>query len=135
MVSIDAKTRSALIGAWRRVWHRFPTRLQALKQAEVRETPVNKDGRPAKRDHVFYICAQCGTRAKLAASAGYPKAAVDHIDPVIPVDGSVPSFDEIAERMFTTPDRLQVLCEPCHRDKSNSENAERRHQRNANKSS
>jgi len=57
---------------------------------------------------------------------------VDHINPVVPVDG----FDKdgflgydwnvYLENMFVEADGFQVLCKPCHLIKSNRENEERR---------
>lgn len=123
---IDAKTRSAIIGGMRRIWHRHPDRILALKTAEVRIFPTNNDGTPAKRAHVFRKCALCGCLAKDAESGDYTKAAVDHIDPVVPLDGTVPTLSEIADRMFTTQDNLQVLCGICHTAKTVAENQLRR---------
>lgn len=123
---MDNKTRNAIIGALRRVWGRHPTRIEALKKGEIREFPINKDGSKAARAHVFYICDQCNTRCKQSKSPHYPKVHVDHIEPVIPISGLSLSFDEIIERMFTTLDNLQLLCEHCHYEKTQAENKERR---------
>lgn len=124
---IDPKTRNAIVGGMRRIWHRHPTRIAALKAAEIREyLPLNADGSPPKRPRVFYVCGECGARTKSQANAEYTQAAVDHIDPVKPLDGSTPTLDEVAERMFTTPDNLRVLCDPCHSRKTLLENQLRR---------
>lgn len=123
---MDSKTRSAIIGSLRRVWGRHPDKLAALKRAEVREYPVTKSGAKALRPLVFYICSQCGGRAKSVGTAEYPAAHVDHIDPVIPLDGSTPSWDELVARMFTSPENLAVLCSTCHKIKTGIENQTRR---------
>lgn len=55
---------------------------------------------------------------------------VDHIEPVIdPITGFT-TWDEVISRMFCEEDNFQVLCIPCHTEKSNKEKAlakERRH--------
>lgn len=119
---IDNHTRSAIIGGMRRVWHRHPFRIAALKAAEVRVTPTNKDGSKAKRDHVFYTCAECGCLGKTAGSDTHQKVAVDHKIPVMPTDRKLTSLDEIAARMFVEgPEYLAVLCETCHTLKTTAE--------------
>jgi 5-methylcytosine-specific restriction endonuclease McrA len=124
---MEPRTRSLIIGALRRVWGRHPTRIAVLKAAEIREwLPLNLDGSKPKRPRVFYICAICGERGKSNRTAEYPKVHVDHLEPVIPLDGTTPSWDEIIKRMFTTPDNLQVVCEHCHSDKTQAENKLRR---------
>jgi 5-methylcytosine-specific restriction endonuclease McrA len=124
---MDPKTRSAIIGALRRVWGRHPIRIAALKAAEIREwLPLNADGSKPKRPRVYYQCALCGGRAKSTANTEYEKVHVDHIESVIPLDGSTPSWDEIVARMFTTPDNLQAVCTKCHSEKTQAENKLRR---------
>jgi len=53
----------------------------------------------------------------------------DHVDPVVPVDGShdpaKPNWDVIIERMMPFVEGWQVLCKPCHKEKTKAENAER----------
>ena len=129
MGQLDPKTRSAIIGALRRLWGRHPTRIAVLKASEVREWPTNKDGSVAKRPLVFRRCAECGGLAKDSMSPNYPKAQVDHVEPVIPLDGTLPSWDIIIDRMFTSPENLRVLCTPCHHIKTMAENTLRREAR------
>ncbi len=124
---IDNKTYNFAVGALRRLWHRSPIRIEFIKSREIREfLPLNADGTPPKRARVYLACEQCGTRCKSTANAECPKYEIDHVDPVKPLDGRHCTLDEIAERIFTTPSNLMVLCDPCHRQKSLQENAIRR---------
>jgi 5-methylcytosine-specific restriction endonuclease McrA len=42
---------------------------------------------------------------------------VDHIHPI----AGFKNWDEFIERLFVGPDKLQVLCKKCHREKTNKE--------------
>lgn len=91
--------------------------------------PTNKDGSPAKRAHKFYVCRACGTLGKKQKSPNHPKVHVDHIDPVIPIDGRDLTWNEKIDRLFCISagaDNLQVLCANCHSDKTKVENKARR---------
>lgn len=89
---------------------------------EIREDaihPTIKGPRGGKQ----YICACCGK------TFGITKIAVDHIDPVIPLDKTINdlSWDYIVERMFCKKEELQVLCtEICHKKKTAEERKERK---------
>jgi 5-methylcytosine-specific restriction endonuclease McrA len=126
---LDLKTRNAIIAGMRRVWHRHPTRLAVLKAAEIRTKQVKKDGTLSTRPLVFYTCAQCGNLGKSQESAEYKKIAVDHISPIIPINGTQLTLDQIAERMFCDVSGCQVLCSACHHTKTQIENQTRREAR------
>lgn len=51
------------------------------------------------------------------------RTAVDHIDPVVPVDRHFEdmSLDESADRIWCEENNLQVICDPCHDIKTNAE--------------
>lgn len=53
------------------------------------------------------------------------KIAVDHIEPVQPVDGRELTFDEYIGRVFCEKDNLQVICGVCHTLKTSYEAGER----------
>jgi 5-methylcytosine-specific restriction endonuclease McrA len=50
---------------------------------------------------------------------------VDHIHPVVPVTG-FDNWDGYISRLFCDAEGLQILCKPCHKQKSVAENKERR---------
>ena len=121
----DLKLRNMLMGAIKRVWHRHPTRLQLLATDAVRIPVYKKDGTRSKKDAVFHICEGCHTMAKGGKSKKFPTIVVDHIDPVVPIEGGI-SWSEFIQRVFCDPDNLQKLCTPCHAAKSKLENQLRR---------
>jgi len=72
-----------------------------------------------KRGGAMCICAKC------KESFTMRDVQVDHIDPVVPVGRELQSWDEYICRLFCGVDNLQVLCKPCHKEKSNNENSQR----------
>lgn len=95
----------------RRLFAWSPAYKIATKRAEV-ETPKG----------TRWKCAKCGTLT------GKGEKVRDHIEPVVPVkEGWNGSWDAYRDRMgFENPDNIQVLCKPCHKEKTNAENRERR---------
>jgi 5-methylcytosine-specific restriction endonuclease McrA len=77
-----------------------------------------------------YICAECGN------TFYRHQVAVDHKQPVMPVEG-FDSWSGFIGRLFCDASELQVLCKgigSCHQKKSNLENAQRRnHKKNLKK--
>jgi len=50
---------------------------------------------------------------------------VDHIDPVIPING-FETWDEVINRLFCEVEGYQAICKTCHDDKTKKENDKRR---------
>lgn len=74
-----------------------------------------------KRDGIEYY--RCESKGEIVPR---DQKQVDHIEPVVPVGAPWDRlWDGIRTRMFVTEDKLQVLCKPCHRKKTNSENSQR----------
>lgn len=71
-------------------------------------------------------CASCGKRVF------EKEAVVDHIEPVVPVEGFTGemflgyNWNQYLRRLFCEIDGFQVLCKPCHKIKSKKESEERR---------
>ena len=71
-------------------------------------------------------CASCGKRVF------EKEAVVDHIEPVVPVEGFTGetwlsyNWTEYLRRLFCDVDGFQVLCKSCHKIKSQKESEERR---------
>lgn len=83
-----------------------------------------KNGDRHKVDSVYYACDCCGKSDLKDADV-----QVDHIEPVIPVN--IPTEhvcwnDIIEKRLFVSEDKLQLLCKPCHKEKTKEENRLRR---------
>jgi len=95
---------SVIRGALRRGFARSP-QVQEVKYSKRREVPkYKKDGTLAKRPKVEYHCAEC--------DGWYPSTgvAVDHIEPVIPVDGGFVDWNTFVERLFCSSENLQLVC-------------------------
>jgi 5-methylcytosine-specific restriction endonuclease McrA len=96
--------QTKIMSAIRKVWRYSPKRSQAILDATI----------PEMKEYI--CCAICSLpeRKKLAA--------VDHIQPIVPVTG-FDSWDEVIKRLMEGD--LQCLCEKCHGEKSKKENKER----------
>jgi hypothetical protein len=106
-------------GAIRRAFHRSPTAI-AVKMAARREIPkFNMDGGRAKKDQVQYLCSLCGEWHKGSM------VAVDHKIPVIDPEVGFVDWNTLIERVFCDESNLQVLCEGCHKNKTDRETAQR----------
>lgn len=126
----DKKLRNHLIGALKRVWHRHPTRRAILDQVRVEIIENKKDGTPRARPSVFYRCVLCHTLAKAQRSKLHPQIHIDHIDPVVPLEGyDALSWGDYIYRLFTSPENLQAICSTCHDSKTSQERVQRVAQR------
>lgn len=66
-----------------------------------------------------YACAWCGDHFKRQ------DMQVDHIDPVVSTEDPDPSLEVWVNRLLCGPDGLQMMCLPCHKDKSAVEMGDR----------
>ena len=125
----NSQIRSAL----RRTFSRSPLVQEVIKSVRSEHDQFNKDGTLAKRKAIRYKCANCG-RLFMRKDI-----AVDHIDPVIPLDSTFSSWDVFVDRLFCKEDNLQVLCSytlkmkdkfnndtSCHYKKTQEEKKERK---------
>ena len=108
---------SALRGAWRRVFSRSPIVREVLQDARREVPKYNKDGTRAKRDSVQYKCYVC---SEWVGSTG---VQVDHIVPVINPEIGFETWEIYEKRLFCGKDNLGVICEACHKAKTDSEKA------------
>jgi len=94
---------------------RWPVKFKALKAAETTRKTNTATGRLA----MHYKCAHC--------LEDFPAKGVqvDHILPVVPLFTPY-TWDEVIKRMFCEIEGFQVLCRPCHKIKTNAENAKRK---------
>lgn len=119
-----------LKNAIRRLSYRFSSRAQAIAAVRL----PRPAGWPNKRIKWVVPCATCGGLFEIADTQ------CDHIQPVIPVSGWPPppvstlyeyatddkDMNVLIYRTFVSPTKLQVLCRPCHKTKTDLENIERR---------
>ena len=111
----EARFRAFVISALRAHMKRFPPKWKALKAAMVGKKVNKRSGRLAEH----YLCASCG---------GFFVARdvqVDHIDPVVSQEEGFQDWWTYMNRLYCEAENLQVLCKPCHKDKTNAERKER----------
>lgn len=125
--------RNRVKGALRQSFRMSPQMWETLQRARVELPPaLKKDGTPGKRPRVRYKCAICGELFM------QKYVQVDHIETVVPLYKTEAdmTYDEMAERIFSAKDNLQVVCSTplkhnngkpsCHKIKSDEENFIRR---------
>ena len=100
-----------LVGVLRRSVSRWQPKQEALKDACVGQLTNKRTGRQAKH----YLCVACGGLF-IARDV-----QVDHIEPVVdPFVGFV-DWETFIDRLFCEKENLQVLCKPCHKEKTAEE--------------
>lgn len=112
----EARYNSFIKSGIRSLTRKWKPMFDSLKEAQTERKINPKTGKLA----MHYKCAMCGNDSPLK------EVAVDHINPIVPVDHEA-SWDEIIERALVEVDGFQVLCkEPCHKIKTKEENDARR---------
>ena len=101
---VDSKTFGRIMAALRKIWLYSKLRRDTL----IRACTGQK-----------YRCNGCKNLFDR------PEIAVDHPEPVIPVEG-FDSWDGVVRRLLAPSKMPQVLCKECHRLKTNKENKTRR---------
>jgi len=109
-----ARKKSFIVSALRAGSRRWPPRFETLADAKT-EKKINKaTGRLAQH----FRCAAC--QEEFPATM----VEVDHIKAVAANDGFT-TWDSFIENLFCGKDNLQILCKPCHREKSALEKQKR----------
>lgn len=108
-----ARKRSFVMSALRKA--QWPVKYEALKLSRCGKMINPATGKPCNA-HLCPICNQQHIEANMA---------IDHIEPIIPITGH-DSYDAIIDRLLCELDGYQVICKPCHKEKSNGENKMRR---------
>ena len=108
----EARYRSFIVSTLRKSSSRWGPRNECKKAARHFEKIEN----PATGRLVFH--SKCACCCDLVPET---TASVDHIHPVVdPAVGFV-NFDVYIERMYCEADGFQVLCKPCHDEKTAGE--------------
>ena len=115
---LSQKEVGLLKGALRRIFSRSLLRKQAIANYIIKPFTHPEHTRVTK----WAYCGSCGI-----ILPAY-KVQVDHINPVVPIGTSVHSMtiDDLISRIWCDISNLDVLCKPCHQDKSKAENKARR---------
>jgi len=106
---------SRIRGALRQIFRMSPQRKAVLMDARVEFVEYNKDGSQAKRNAVWYECAECDELFKPT------DIEVDHVQGLPPSPGSkyaapTQTWDELIQKLFYS--EMQCLCKGCHRTKT-----------------
>lgn len=112
----EARFRSFITSALRAASRRWPPKYKALKEAFVGKKVNSKTGKMA----MHYECAECKKHFVAV------DVQVDHIDPVVDPKKGFISWDVFIDRMFVEIEKLQVLCKPCHKIKTDEEKQQRK---------
>jgi len=112
----EARFKSFVTSALRAASRRWPPKYKALKEAFVGKQVNAKTGKLA----MHYKCVAC---QKLYVASD---VQVDHIKPVVDPKKGFVSWDDLINRIFCEIEKLQVLCKPCHKIKTDQEKAERK---------
>jgi len=99
----EAEFRQFIRSALRSAWNRWPPKYEALNQA--RRTVAGQ------RHKYEYRCAECRQWFK------QKEVQVDHIVSA----GSDADWNTFISRLFVGEDKLQILCKPCHAEKTKRE--------------
>lgn len=112
MVKYNLQTR--IKGAIRQVARYHPQTLECLNNSVHIIT--------GPRGGKMFECQDCHNAFKRT------EVQIDHIEPVIPVNKKTEDLDwnTIIDRMFCGSENLQVLCKPCHKNKSKEERLARK---------
>lgn len=111
---LQKELRRFLIPKLRTASYRWYYRSEAIKAARI--------------DRGVYECAMCKARLKNG------EFKVDHKDPVVPLDGwDGKDWTIYINRMFCDTKGFQILCDPCHTVKTDTEVQLRKMRREAKK--
>ena len=103
--------RSFIKSGLRRMSTRWAPKYKCKKDARHPVKLPNDKGRL-----VFHsLCNGCGEIRPETEST------VDHIVPIINPDVGFTTWDDVIERLFCEVNNLQVLCTPCHTEKTKGE--------------
>ena len=116
MTWTEGRKRGFIISLLRKGFSRFPAKYETLKKAFVGRKPNKATGRLA----AHYKCAKCKKEFVKV------DIEIDHIVTVVDIEKGFTSYDEYVDRLFCSPDNLQVLCKPCHRKKTLAEMKKRK---------
>lgn len=112
----EGRLRAFITSTIRSGMRRYPPKYEALNDAKTGKKVNPKSGRIA----MHYKCHGC-TEEFVKSDV-----QVDHVVPVVDPEKGFQGWDVYIERMFCSPDNLQVLCSKCHEAKTKNEKKRRK---------
>lgn len=120
---------NAVIGAARTAFMRYSPKYHEVRMRNrIELEKLKKDGTKAKKPDVYYKCELCGRMTKDGKKDPEdPNKGnnVDHIDPVVEFNKTRSDYTltEYLERLDCDISNLQLICIPCHDEKTKKERA------------
>lgn len=111
-----SRFRSFVVSALRTATRRWPPKFKALKEAYIGRKVNQKTNKMA----MHYACAGCDVHFVAK------DVQVDHIFPVVDPRTGFVDWETYISRLFCEKENLQVLCKPCHAEKTASEKLQRK---------
>jgi len=123
------KFENAVIAGARTAFKRYSPKYGAVRDRARVEIPWHKkDGTLAQRPSVRFKCELCGRLTQDGSDDKNPDDPdrgnnVDHIDPVVEIGKSRKDYtlSEFIARLDCKIENLQLLCLPCHKEKTTQE--------------
>ena len=112
---IEKKVGLVILKGLRDAFKRTKKYQNDLKSAKVTQPRYKQDGTRHKIDSVFFKCEHCLELFKQT------EVQLDHIEPVIPTNDTYLNYTihQMYDRIFNG--KTQVLCKPCHKEKTRLE--------------
>jgi 5-methylcytosine-specific restriction endonuclease McrA len=111
----EARYKSFIVSALRAAFRRWPPKFDVLRNAATERRINPKTGKLA----MHYTCQAC--KKEFPAK----EVQVDHVKAVVDPKVGFVNWDTFIERLYVEAKKLQVLCKPCHKKKTNKEKAQR----------
>lgn len=107
----EGRKRGFIVAVLRSGTRRWPPKFEALNEAKTEKKKNEKTGRIAQH----YVCAGCDQEFTST------NIEVDHIVPVVDPKKGFKDWNTYIKRLFCEKQNLQVLCKPCHKQKTKEE--------------
>ena len=112
----EGRLRAFIFSTLRSGMRRYPPKYECLNKAKVGKQLNKASGRQAEH----YECKGCGEHFVKK------DVQVDHRQPVVQPKTGFTDWNTYIPRLFCTVGNLQVLCKPCHKDKTQREKKRRK---------
>ena len=106
-----ARKKAFIIAVLRSGSRRWPPKYETLNAAKTEKKINPASGRVAQ----MYRCAACALEFSNA------NVEVDHVQPVVDPAKGFKDWNTFIKRLFCEANNLQVLCKPCHKEKTKKE--------------
>lgn len=115
----DGRKKAFVVSVLRSGTRRWPPKYQAKDLAKTERKINPKSGKLAQH----YKCASC--QGEFTST----NVEVDHVKPVIDPAIGFTTWDNFIAALYCDIDNLQVLCVPCHKEKSLNERKKNKKQK------